>query len=383
MANISSTSWGLLECGTRVIEENFLGTGRDERALQRGRIFHEGFELINRALQRGEDLAPQDIERITMQVTKQELDPLLGADILKFLTWWASRMAGIKPIAIEEDGGRWKLEVGDKMYSGKFDCVYVNPENGRIVIPDLKSGFFPDKETAKRNIQMLLYAMAGMKLYDVQGLDILMVGASIPACYILEYDAIDIEAVRPFIERDAEVIFQMQELIAATEDKASLLGNILFRERLNQWCFSCGAKRKCKEYEKLVWLPDPKLTGFASRPAAVEALRIRAKLVDKEKEASEKDLKAEAAVADVIEGGYVVNLKTTTFTMKPTPGGERTQQRLIITRTAAPKGDEVWGEGQKPTTDGGKGSSNGGPEQPSSAKRSRSSGAKSAKKSRT
>lgn len=348
---VSATAWGVLECARRYLMETFLGARRPQKERDRGIAFHLALEGIGKLRLKGVDVGPDECRKIVAALNLE--DPFLSAEVLKSALWWAERMVGVIPIAVEENGGRWAMVIADVEYGGKYDLVFLNQEkNGRVTVVDYKSGFTPDKEAAKRTIQNVMYAKSAMETFGVDVVDVMIVNLSERFAYIVTFyrngatthkDDMDVDLVWSFMAQDAKVIERRHRMIEeakATEaDKDGKLEGLLddeeFKPRINAWCDKCPVKRTCSEYAALVWMPDPVLTGFDSRPAAVMALRERAKIVDKAKERMEKDLKADAAGAGVVtEGGYTVTLKTTTFKTEPKPAGEQTQTRLIIERGA-------------------------------------------------
>jgi len=86
----------------------------------------------------------------------------------------------------------------------------------------------------------------------------------------------------------------------------------------------------------MLWLtPDP-VEG--SRPAAVEAYRVRAKLITAEKDRVEDDLKAsaqECGAEGFKEDGYTVKMVSRVDQLPPKPATERIVSTLIVTKDDA------------------------------------------------
>lgn len=331
---VSATSFSVLECGARYVAENVFDLhSANEDAMFRGKLFHMAAEGVALLMKKGIDVGPEQVKEIVLALGAA---PGVSAQIVKGVTWWAERMHGIVPIGVEDDGGFWKLDFDGVECVGKFDCVHIVESDGLVVVTDHKSGFVPDKETAWGTVQNLLYALAAMRIYDVPRVAVSQVSLGNLFSFLLEYDAADIDAVTPFLHRDAKRVAKAMERVAAAttdQQKHALLEDPMFAPRVHGWCPSCPIKRECEEYLKLIWLPDPELTGFGSRPASLEALRIREKLVGKEKEAIEKDLKADAAGAGddgLVEAGYSVKMVSQVQQIKATPATERVVNKLVV-----------------------------------------------------
>lgn len=334
---ISATAWGAIECAPRYLAETFLGATRDRRALDRGLAFHAGAEQIGKIKMAGENVSPEDNRKLVLAMNQ---DPTLSADIEESMNWLGERFEGVTPYAVEDDGGRWTLEIGGIEWTGKFDWCYLNEEKeGRSTSIEFKSGFVPDKEEAKKLIQNRIEALALMKINGTTRADVAMVSLGNRFGFTLEYDWPEIERVLPYLERDAQKIERIHDMIDGCRIKGgwdgekiiALRKHTLFQPRIHAWCPSCAIRYDCAAYRQLVWLPDLELTGFGNRPEAVQALRVRVKLVEAEKSKLEKDLKADAAdLGEVREGGFKVHLKTVHKVFQAKPAFERDEIRMVI-----------------------------------------------------
>lgn len=290
---------GIEDCPCRFLEETYLRGAwsseehaADDRARKRGIIFHQVAEACNKARMKG---LPMEEEQIKLLVLASGLDQADATDLYNGLVWDGQRMIGITPIAVEDDGGRWETEVKRIRVQGKYDIAYLNDQNGRLTVKDYKSRFVPSKEVMYRAIQPRMYAWSGQRTYHTPGVDVVVASLGQRFSYTLEYSEAALAEFKPFLEdriaKCAEVILMAE----AEPDKAKLKDAEEFKPKLNGWCPNCPIRKRCVSYRALVWFTPEPVEG--SRPAAVEALRVRAKLIGVEKDRAEEDLKADARSA--------------------------------------------------------------------------------------
>jgi hypothetical protein len=350
---VSASAFSVLDCGYRYAMEYAVGRERalawgfpwceDRTARERGIIYHQVAETVAKGLMHGQDMGVEEIRALCMAL--KDVDAGLCGEIAAGVTWWAQRMAGVKPVAVEEDGGRWTMTRGGVEIVGKFDVKHIADE-GMPICTDFKSGFIPDKDAAKKTTQNRLYAWQIMEADDAPVVGVSMVSLGNRFSFLLEYTREDVEQYRPYLERDIAKVHEAMVLVAAaTTDgaKKALLTRSEFAPRLHGWCPSCPVRWACDAYGTAVWKTGPKAEGLTCRAAAVERLRLVDKFLNAEKNKIENDLKAEAMDSPVVEGGYVARVKTREDQIAAKPATVRTINTLVIERddaVAEPKGRE-------------------------------------------
>lgn len=344
---VSATSAGILTCGARYVAEEVLKMPRDEMALAWGRLLHEGAAEINAARMRKEDVSPEDVREVVRGLHAGERAP----EAYEALNWWGERMVGIEPVVVEDEGGRWTMELDGVEVVGKWDAAWVHPETGRIVVADLKSGFMPDKEEAKRLLQMRLYALAACERFGVGGCDVMLVSLRNRFSYLLSYDETDIASFKMFVVDIAREVAAKLALVEDAKSSDASLWKLTepgqpLQPTANVFCPRCAWKRACPVYAQRLYPSGIVRSG--SRPAWLEHLREGAKFIEAEKKSIEEDLRAEAESAPLREGGYVVEVREQTQQVKAVAAHERIVRRLILTKEEQPS--NVLENGPKPTT---------------------------------
>lgn len=336
---------GTEDCPDRWLEENFLKStwtpeelSADDRARKRGLIFHQAVETANKGKMKG---LPMEEEQIKALVLATGLGQADATDLYEGMAWHFQRMMGIVPVAVEDDGARWETEIGGIRVVGKYDMAHVNAESGRMTVVDYKSNWVPDKALMLRATQPRIYAWSARRTYGTAA-DVSIVSIGQRFSFLLEYSDADIDAFTPFLEdrikKCADVILTAE----AEPDKARLKGTAEFSPKLNGWCSGCSIRKRCLPYKALIWTDPEGANG--SRPAALEGMRVRAKLIGKELDRVSDDLKASASECGAdgfTEDGYKVVLVSRVDKLPAKPSTERVIQTLRVTKddaVAVPKG---------------------------------------------
>jgi hypothetical protein len=314
----SATSFGILDCPPKYVTETYMG-GLSEQAkfrLDRGRRAHDAFAAVNRMLRDTGSCQAEEVQAIAGAVGLGLHDT---AKLAEGLTWYAKRFDGMKPVAVEEDGGRWETTIGGVVWKGKIDAVFMResaPEGeSALVIVEGKWDFIPwEEENARYLTQNVIYAERGLELFQQSSVTVLMVSLTGKRTTPVTYTLADVDAYRPYLDRaGVDVNARHVKLVEAGEAGLSALlkDDPEFAPRMNGYCPGCSIRGDCSMYKDILTAPL-KATESSTRHESYQKMGLASSIIEKARKGVKKDLLPEVELAGpegVVEGGWRARIK--------------------------------------------------------------------------
>lgn len=311
---LSPSSLAILDCACRALDEAIAaaeGKPRRTAAMERGDVLHQLTEKVNRMVKAGKDLGPEDIQGL-VEASMLNLADAVWAD--DRLLWYAERMVGAKPYLIEQ---RIQMEAAGAEWNIKLDQVRLDDETGQPFVDEYKMGArIPDREHAKRNMQLMVYAFLLSLFLKVPKVTLVLWNFESKFNLPVEFDTPLLESIGKYLggavaKRAIPLLDMMEAMKGDADALRKLKERPEFKPTPNAFCNYCDSRWACPAFMGQL-MPEryqgDAETGLLFMHQVRLASRLSTALWEKHKDAL-KGMASDAG-GEALIGGYVIKVVT-------------------------------------------------------------------------